>query len=73
MRLPAASGSGTGSPAVVEVRCAIDLLDKGRIISAMTPIPMQWFRAHHEALRERMLGAGLPDPVIPRNQQSVLW
>ena len=41
---------------VVDVDEAFAMLDAGRINNAMTMIPMQWFRAHHEELRRRWLG-----------------
>ena len=40
----------------VDVDEAFAMLDAGRIVNGMTLIPMQWFRANHEALRERWLG-----------------
>ncbi len=43
---------------VVDVKDAFDMLDRGRITNSMTLIPLQWFRAHHEALRARWLGEG---------------
>lgn len=43
---------------VVDVQCAFEMLDKGRIINGMTLLPLQWFRAHHEELRRRWLGSG---------------
>ena len=41
---------------VIDVEEAFAMLDDGRIINAMTIIPLQWFRANHEALRARWLG-----------------
>ncbi len=42
---------------VVDVQEAFEMFDQGRIINAMTMLPLQWFRAHHEELRERWLGS----------------
>ena len=41
---------------VVDVEEAFAMLDDGRILNAMTIIPLQWFRANHAALRARWLG-----------------
>lgn len=43
---------------VVDVKRAFEMFDQGRIINAMTIIPLQWFRAHHRELRMRWLGGG---------------
>ena len=43
---------------VVDVKRAFEMLDEGRIFNSMTLIPLQWFRANHEALRARWLGGG---------------
>ncbi len=42
----------------IDVEDAFAMLDAGRIINAMTLIPLQWFRAHHEELRRRWLEDG---------------
>ncbi len=43
---------------VVDVKRAFEMFDRGRIINAMTMIPLQWFRAHHRELRMRWLTGG---------------
>ncbi len=42
----------------VDVQEAFEMMDQGRIINSMAMIPLQWFRVHHQEVRERWLGLG---------------